>query len=200
MSDTPRREPDAERLAAAQRALQQATRAAATPPPESPLAPPDETHARARQIVLRQLAMGPRSRKQLADKLRDRDIEPDVAQAVLDRMSNVGLIDDEEYAATVVRSKHHGSGMAARALRHELRKRGVDPDIAESAIGAVDADDERARAEQLVTERLPRLHGLEREVQTRRLAGLLARKGYPAGLSFSVIRDALDRSPEHARD
>jgi len=202
MSEAKRLEPDADRLAAAQRALAQATQAASTPPPTAAPAPvpDDEGHARARQVVLRQLAVGPRSRRQLADKLRDREFEPAVIDAVLDRMSQVGLVDDEAYAATLVRSKHHGSGLAPRALRHELRKKGVDPDIAERAVGTVDSDDERARAEQLVTERLPRLHGLDREVQTRRLAGLLARKGYPSGLSLSVIRECLDRAPEHARD
>ncbi|MGB7448285.1 MAG: regulatory protein RecX, partial [Ornithinimicrobium sp.] len=185
---------------AAHKALEQATQTAVTPPTAPAVATPNEEHARARQVVLRQLAMGPRSRKQLADKLRDKDVDPEVIEAVLDRMTQVGLVDDEAYAAAVVRSKHDGAGMAPRALRHELHKRGVASDTAERAIGAVDADDERSRAEQLVTERLPRLHGLDRQVQTRRLAGLLARKGYPSGLSLSVIRDALDRSPEHARD
>jgi len=159
-----------------------------------------EGYARARQIVLRQLAMGPRSRQQLADKLSNRGVEREVIDRVLDRMVQVGLVDDEAFAATLVRSKHHGTGMAPRALRHELRKKGVSEEIAERAVGTVDADDQRARAEQLVAERLPRLHGLDREVQTRRLAGVLARKGYSSGLSLSVIRDALDRAPEHVRD
>ena len=208
MSAAPRREPDADRLEAARQALQQATQEAVKPArgrsPRVPAPPADEAemegYAQARQVVLRQLAMGPRSRQQLAEKLRDRDHEREVIDAVLDRMVQVGLVDDAAFAASLVRSKHHGTGMAPRALRHELRKKGVPEEIAEEAVGKVDADDQRARAEQLVAERLPRLHGLDREVQTRRLAGLLARKGYASGLSLSVIRDALDRSPEHLRD
>jgi len=72
--------------------------------------------------------------------------------------------------------------------------------MAEAAVEGVEPEQEREQAEALVAARLPRLLGLERDVQMRRLGGFLARKGYPAGLSFAVIKDALDRAPEHQRD
>lgn len=156
--------------------------------------------AEARQIALRQLAMGPRSRQQLTEKMAARNCEPQDIATVLDRMTDVGLVDDAAYAEMLVRTKREGSGLAATALRHELRKKGVAPDIAERAVSGEAPEDERSRAQQLVHARLGRMAGLDREVKMRRLAALLARKGYPSGIAISVVREAVDDLPEHRRD
>jgi regulatory protein len=154
----------------------------------------------ARQIVLRQLAMAPRSRKQLADKLRQRGCADDVAERVLDRMTEVGLIDDEAYAGMLVRSQQASRGLAKRALARELRTKGVDDETAQAALEEVRPEDEREQAERLVAKKLRTMHGLDATVQTRRLAGMLARKGYPGDLSMQVIREAVRGAPEHQRD
>lgn len=159
-----------------------------------------DPHDVARQIVLRQLAMAPRSRHQLRDKLRQRNCPDDVAEAVLDRMTEVGLIDDEAYAAMLVRSKQAGRGLAARALARELRTKGIDPETAEATLAEIDPDEERDRAHALVQKKLKTMHGLDASVQTRRLAGMLARKGYPSSTAFAVIREAIADAPEHQRD
>ena len=154
----------------------------------------------ARQIVLRQLAMSPKSRQQLRDKLRTRNCPDDVAEAVLDRMASVGLVDDEAYAGMLVRSQQAGRGLARRALARELRTKGVDDETARATLDSIDPEDERDRAAQLVTKKLRSMHGLEPLVQKRRLAGMLARKGYPADLAMAVIREAIAAAPEHQRD
>jgi len=154
----------------------------------------------ARQIVLRQLAMAPRSRKQLADKLRQRGCADDVVERVLDRMTEVGLIDDEAYAGMLVRSQQASRGLAKRALARELRTKGVDDETAKATLDQIDPEAERDRAAQLVAKKLRSMHGLEPLVQKRRLAGMLARKGYPAELSMAVIREAIHAAPEHQRD
>ncbi|TQM62750.1 regulatory protein RecX [Humibacillus xanthopallidus] len=172
------------------------------PPPDDPAAqsPEADPESVARAIVLRQLSMAPRSRAQLERKLRQRGCDDDVAARVLDRMTQVGLVDDEAYAEMLVRARHAGKGLARRALAHELRKQGIDQDVAEEALGQVGAGDERMRAEQLVQKRMRSLHGLPAEVQTRRLAGLLARKGYSSEVAWPVIREAVGAAPEHQRD
>src|SRR6478735_5117583 len=121
----------------------------------------------ARQIVLRQLAMAPRSRQQLADKLRQRNCPDDVARAVLDRMTSVGLVDDETYAGMLVRSQQAGRGLARSALARELRTRGVDDETARATLEAIDPEDERDRAAQLVVKKLKTMHGLDETVQAR---------------------------------
>lgn len=173
-----------------------------TPPPDDPARegtePDPESVARA--IVLRQLSMAPRSRAQLERKLSQRGCDPEVAARVLDRMTEVGLVDDEAYAGMLVRSKQEVKGLARKGLAHELRKHGIDRAIADDALGQVDAKDERAMAEQLVAKKLRSMAGLAPDVQARRLAGMLARKGYSGEVAWPVIRDLVNGAPEHRRD
>ncbi|MGA8047088.1 MAG: regulatory protein RecX, partial [Dermatophilaceae bacterium] len=172
-----------------------------TKPPSDPTDERDaDPYAVARAIVLRQLTMSPKSRHQLREKLRQRDCPDDVAEAVLDRLTAVGLVDDAKYAESLVRSKQVTRGLSKRALAHELRTKGVDRDTAGDILDQVSDTEEEERARTLVEGRLPRLRALDKEVVVRRLAGLLARKGYPSGLSLRVIREALDADPAFRRD
>lgn len=170
------------------------------PDPRAEVTPEADPESVARAIVLRQLSMAPRSRAQLEHRLRQRGCADEVAARVLDRMTEVGLVDDAAYAEMLVRARQSGKGLAHRALASELRERGIDPVIADDALRRVGPDDERARAEQLVTKKLSTMHGLARDVQARRLAAMLARKGYPGEIAWPVIRDAIDAAIEHQRD
>ena len=151
----------------------------------------DNPEAVARSIVLRKLTAAPRTRAQLADDLRRRAVPDDVASKVLDRFTEVGLVDDRAFADGWVRSRHSQRGLSRRALAHELRHRGVADDLVAEAVSEVGDDDERRAAEELVARRLPALRRLDREVQLRRLVGMLARKGYPSGLAMQVVRVAV---------
>ena len=104
----------------------------------------------ARQIVLRQLAMAPRSRAELAQKLAQRGCTPEVTGAVLDRMTQVGLVDDEAYAHMLVRTQQTGRGLARRALARELRTKGIEGELADEALSLISDEDERDRARALV--------------------------------------------------
>lgn len=150
--------------------------------------------------MLRQLTSAPRSRKQLADKLRERGCDDEVATAVLDRLEETGLIDDAAYAATLVRSGQERRGLARRAIAQELRRKGVDGDVINDQLDTIDDEDERERARALVDKRLRSMHGLDATVQARRLAGMLARKGYSSSIAWSVIREAIADAPEHQPD
>lgn len=104
-----------------------------------------DPEAVARSIVLRQLAMAPRSRAQLEDKLRARHCPPEVAQRVLDRFTEVGLVDDRAYARSLVRSRQETKGLARRALAHELRRKGVDDDIVAQSLADIEPPRRRTR-------------------------------------------------------
>jgi regulatory protein len=82
----------------------------------------------------------------------------------------------------------------------ELRRKGVDDDTAQEALEQIDPDTERAAAEALVQRRLRSTRGLAYEARVRRLAGMLARKGYPGGLAMAVVRDALRAEPQTEPD
>lgn len=146
----------------------------------------------ARNLCLRALTGAPKTRQQLADLLAQREVPEDAAEAVLDRLAEVGLIDDEAFAQAWVSSRQSGRGLARRALKAELRAKGVDDEVAATAVMAVDDDDERETARRLVERRLPGMQRLDRATATRRLMGMLARKGYSGGLAAGVVREALD--------
>jgi regulatory protein len=164
-------------------------------PSEDDLGDPESV---ARTLCLRALTGAPKTRQQLADILQRRGIPDDAATAVLDRFGAVGLIDDAAFARMWVTSRQAGRGLARRALQAELRAKGVDPEVAAEAVELVDADDERAAARQLVERRLRSMQRLDRATATRRLVGMLARKGYGGGLAAAVVREALDaEAAEH---
>jgi regulatory protein len=154
---------------------------------------PGDPESVARAICLRALTGAPKTRKQLADLLAKRDVQEEAAVAVLDRFGEVGLIDDAAFAHAWVSSRQSGRGLARRALRAELRAKGVDAELAAEAVALVDDDDEREAARRLVERKLPSMRRLDRATATRRLIGMLARKGYAGGLAAAVVRDALDR-------
>jgi len=146
----------------------------------------------ARGICLRALTGAPKTRQQLADLLAERGVPDDAAETVLDRFTEVGLIDDAAFSRAWVTSRQAGRGLARRALSQELRAKGVDPDVAAEAVGEVDDDDERASARRLVERRAGAMRRLDRATATRRLMGMLARKGYSGGMAAAVIREVLD--------
>jgi regulatory protein len=146
----------------------------------------------ARGLCLRALTGAPRTRQQLADLLENRGIPEEAATSVLDRFTEVGLIDDAAFARAWVSSRQAGRGLARRALSSELRAKGVDPEVAAEAVEAVDDEDERSAARRLVQRRAGSMSRLDRATATRRLMGMLARKGYGGGLAAAVVREVLD--------
>jgi regulatory protein len=154
----------------------------------------------ARSIALRRLTGAPQTRTQLAEVLRRRGVPDDAAAAVLDRLEDVGLVDDSAFAHAWVESRHAGRGLARRALAHELRHRGVTAELVDDALHQLAPERERGTARALVEARLPGTRRLEPLARRRRLMGLLARKGYPAGLAASVVREALAAESDHLEE
>lgn len=168
------------------------TRSAPAPPLDPVAQGPDaDPESVARTILLDQLTGRARSRRELADKLAARNVPVEIATRLLDRFEEVGLIDDAAFARSWVGARQSSKGLARRALAQELRRKGVDDDIAREALDEVDPDQEREAARQLVRKRLRSLSAVEDVVATRRLVGMLGRKGYPPGLAFAVVKEEL---------
>jgi regulatory protein len=110
------------------------------------------------------------------------------------RFAEVGLIDDAMFAASWVESRHRGRGLGRRALASELNRRGVDREDVQSAVAQLSPETELATARALVERRLASTVGQPAQVRMRRLAGMLARKGYPSGLAYQVVREALQEA------
>jgi regulatory protein len=156
------------------------------------VSPPADPEAAAREICLRLLSFSPRTRAQLADALHRKGVDDEVAEQVLGRYTEVGLIDDEAFARAWVQSRHTGRGLARRALAAELRQRGVADETVKEAVEELAPEQEESAARELVAKRLPATRGLDPAKRTRRLLGVLARKGYSGGLAYRVVREALE--------
>ena len=171
------------------------------PPSTSETARRLEREEQAHALCLRLLTVRARTRAELAGQLAKRGYPDDVAETVLDRLVDVGLIDDEDFAEQWVRSRRANAGKGKRALAAELRTKGVDDEVIAAALDGIDAGAERERAEQLVERKLRRetLGDGDDVKVTRRLVGMLARRGYSQSMAVAVVSDALAAERERRR-
>jgi regulatory protein len=168
-----------------------AAEAAAAPPRE-----PQDPDAYARGLVLNALSRSARTRGQLAELLARKGVQPELAEAVLEHYTELGLVDDAAFAEAFTRSRHEHKGLGSRAIAFELRRRSVPDELVQEAVSVLDTETEQATAARLARERQARMSGLPREVQARRLAGFLARKGYGGETVGRAVREALDAARE----
>ena len=146
----------------------------------------------ARQILLRRLTDQPRSRAELAEALAKKNVPDDIAQRMLDRFEELGLVNDEEFARLWVESRQRTRGLAPRVLSMELRRKGVADDVIREVLADVDPESEREMAHQLVQKKLRSMAGLDDTTRIRRLTGMLARKGYAPQVAFDIVRVELE--------
>jgi regulatory protein len=145
----------------------------------------------ARKILLQRLEAQPRSRAELAESLARKNVPADVAERLLDRFEEVGLIDDAAFARMWVESRTRTRGLARNALAMELRRKGVPDGIVRDVLDDLDPEAEQQAARRLVQKKLRSMTGLDDTVRIRRLVGMLARKGYSPQVSFDVVRAEL---------
>lgn len=167
-------------------------------PPPSTSEPSREEQARA--LCLRLLTARGRTRAELAGQLAKRGYPDETSNRVLDRLAAVGLVDDADFAEHWVQSRRTNAGKSKRVLAAELHTKGVDNDVITAALAGIDAGAERARAEQLVRVRLRRESLGDDETRvSRRLVGMLARRGYSQTVACEVVVAELAAERERRR-
>jgi len=145
-------------------------------------------------------------RARSASELRRRLIQKGEAAArvdrVIERLREVGLVNDADFARQLARSKVSG-GASRRRVHQELFKRGVARDVADEAVGEVMEDeqvDEVAVAERVARKRMPSLAKLDPQSRRRRLYSFLARRGHDGDVIREVMARVLDRGSEAEDD
>jgi regulatory protein len=153
-------------------------------------------------LCLRLLTVRARTRTELAGQLAKRGYPDDVSTRVLDRLADVGLVDDVDFAEQWVHSRRVNAGKGKRALAAELRTKGVDNDVITSVLGGINPDAERDRAEELVRKKLRRENLSDQAADarvTRRLVGMLARRGFAQSMAYDVVSVELAGERERRR-
>jgi regulatory protein len=139
-----------------------------------------EEEIRARELCLRWLAVAPRTRQQLADRLRRKDVSAEAANNTLDRLQAAGLVNDEAYARDWVKTHTAAGAMGRSRLSAELARRGVPRSAADEVIKGEAPADEAVACAALARRMVARYARLPNSVARRRLAGYLARRGFDA--------------------
>ena len=145
----------------------------------------------ARTIALRRLTMRAHTRHELDKALQAKNVPQSVKEAVLDRMEEVGLVDDATFAVDWVASRQQRRHLSRRALKRELEVKGVERGDIDRALEYVDRDAELASARELVERKRAAMSALPRDVQQRRLAGLLSRRAFDTAVITRVLSDVL---------
>ena len=161
---------------------------------------PAEVAAACRAQALRMLERRSYSEAELLRRLKDKEHDPDVSAAVVERLVEAGLVNDATYARQVARSFLVGRRASVRRVQQEMTRRGIARTLSDDAIAEVRVDEgigtEDDSVERAARKKLKSLSGLDAQTRARRLTGYLARRGF-AG---DVIRSALRRLDREASE
>jgi regulatory protein len=151
--------------------------------------PPEKALTRAKNTAYRLLTYRPRSRRELEEKLRDREFADDIVDSVVDLCARLGYLDDARFAEQWARSRVRLRGFGRRRIEQELRNKGIDRETVRDALDRLFEDSSEAEvARKEAEKKLKSLSRFDPEVRRRRLAGFLERKGFSSEIIRSILR------------
>ncbi|AOY56228.1 hypothetical protein A4Z71_04500 [Candidatus Rhodoluna planktonica] len=159
-----------------------------TPKPELST---EKLEQRARNILLFQLSSGAKSAKQLRDRLEKKEIPTDLAEKLITRFTEVGLIDDLAVAQTIAQSRKSTRGWSNMAIKRDLQRRGISLENIEIALQEFDSESEYQTALRIAQAKQRTLRNVDALTAQRRLQGFLGRRGYSSAIVYSVVREVL---------
>jgi len=150
----------------------------------------DNLEERARNIILRLLEKGPRSSAQLLEVLAASEIPIEIAKPLIQRFTEVELINDQVYAQDLADASRRTKGLARSMVKRKLESKGLDKDLINRVASEISDEDELAVATDLAIKRYGQLRHLDSDVRNRRLVGFLQRRGFGSSVVFAAIREA----------
>jgi regulatory protein len=150
----------------------------------------DNLEERARSIILRLLEKGPKSSAELLEVLLKNEIPAEIAKPLIDRFTEVELINDQVYAQDIADASRRTKGLARSMVKRKLETKGLDKELIDQVASEISDEDELAVATELAIKRLGQLSRLQPEVRKRRLVGFLQRRGFGSSAVFAAIREA----------
>ena len=139
-----------------------------------------------------------RSRHELQERLVSLDFDIRVIADVLDELEQSRLVNDHDFAMEWVRQRHELRGKSRSVLDQELQRKGISPEHRAAALEQVDDDAEYDCARELAMKKArqitkPPADYAEQEKYLRRIVGVLARRGFASGMSFTIAKEALEQ-------
>ncbi len=145
-----------------------------------------DDRTRAYDFALDFLSYRPRSRAEVTNRLRKKAFHESVIEDVLQRLAQAQLIDDAAFARYWIRNREQFKPRGVRALRYELRQKGIADELIDELLQNVDQIE---GAYQAVASRVPKWRRLDRATFRRKLVGYLQRRGF----YYDVISQVWDR-------
>jgi len=142
----------------------------------------------ARQHLLNLLDRGAKSSRELRTKMLEREVPENLVNHLIERFTEVGLIDDAGFAESLVNNRRSYKRLSKSAIKRDLIAKGLSIEIAEQSVAQISIDDETELAKELAAKRISQLSRFDRDVRYRRLSGYLSRKGYP----HQIIKEAIE--------
>ncbi len=149
---------------------------------------------RASKLSLDQLARRGMSRWELEQVLKKREIDDHTITIQLNRLEDVGLLDDHALAHHLVSTLRERKGLGGAAIRQELKRKRIPEYDIESALDELDSEEEESRAIELALKRIRQLSSYDEATIRRRLHGFLSRKGYDGHTVNSAISVAIAKN------
>jgi regulatory protein len=148
----------------------------------------ESTYKKALSYALNLLAKYYKTKRELAKKLKEKEYNEDTIKAVLDKLSELGYLNDEQYVEAFIRSKQDTSqGLNKRTLYNKLIQKGVDKDIIQQSLENSDID-EYQNALEAAEKKLRSLKGEKREKKAK-LYSFLYNKGFSYEICSKVINN-----------
>lgn len=140
-------------------------------------------------IALNALVARAKSKGELLSHLKARGVDDQVAQATIFRLTEAGLVNDQEFALAWAKSRHVHKKISKRIIATELRQRGVTQEEINHALESIDDNAEYQSAFELAMKKYATMSRLDSDVQIRRIQSLLQRKGFGFPIIARVIRE-----------
>jgi recX family len=146
----------------------------------------------AKEVALRQLDVRARSRHELESAITSRGFSTETADKVIERLVELGLVDDLAFARAFARGRFEAGGKTGSALKMDLSRKGLSSQIIAQVLSEIDVEEEYSRACALAEKKIRSLTMRDRQVIRRRIFSMLARKGYPPHVCIRVIEELLE--------
>ncbi|WP_051701456.1 regulatory protein RecX [Mycetocola saprophilus] len=156
---------------------------------EEEIVPP--TFDEAVELLVRRLARSALSRAEVIFEVERLGLENDGAEAVAERLDELGYLDDAVLAEQLKHSLYDRKGKSRQVVAREMAQRKIPNEVIQDALAEVADDDELSAATALAKKRVGQMSSIDDAAAERRLTGFLARRGYPGSIVREAVRAAL---------
>lgn len=158
----------------------------------------------AKDRILDIVSRVPRTTHEIREKLLSKGFKAQAVDKAIARMVEVNVLNDDSFAEQWAHSRFHYAGRSVYVITQELRRKGLSEDQIAAALEPIDSDSlQREKAEELASDKarsLMKTKPLLDAGDAKKIAAMLARRGFPAGLCFEVASSIVKSSGTDAEE